>query len=183
VLHGINKTAEPMTAHRESNPQTGAYAMEVASSQMAPVAHVLCWALKAVAAAMHTGIPNAHDGYLDIFLDGGLIALFLLSCILFTSGRRLIKNLPLHRYNLLRFAFLIIAIVHNLTESSFARLSALWFTTLLMILEFPNLRDKLNSISIRKPAVPKSEASRLDPTGSQPPADEGFGVGLRQEVF
>jgi len=138
---------------------------------------------KAVAAAMHTGIPNAHDGYLDIFLDGGLIALFLLSCVLFTSGRRLIKNLPLHRYNLLRFAFLIIAIVHNLTESSFARLSALWFTTLLMILEFPNLRDKLNSIPVRKPAVAKSEASRLDTTGSQPRVDDGFGVGLRQEVF
>jgi len=33
---------------------------------------------RAIAVAMETGIPNAHDGYLDIFLDGGMIGLFLL---------------------------------------------------------------------------------------------------------
>jgi hypothetical protein len=36
-----------------------------------------------------------------------------------------------------RFAFLIVAILHNLTESSFARMGLMWFTTLLMIYEFP----------------------------------------------
>lgn len=138
---------------------------------------------KAVSTAMKTGIPNAHDGYLDTYLDGGLIGLFMLSCVLVTSGRRLIKNLPIHRYYRLGFAFLIVAIVHNLTESSFARLSGLWFTTLLMILEFPSLRGKLNSISVREPAGAKSGARRLEMGESQLPADDVLSVRLRQGVI
>ena len=34
--------------------------------------------------AMNTGIPSAHCGYLDIYLDGGLFGLFLLFPV---SGR------------------------------------------------------------------------------------------------
>jgi hypothetical protein len=137
---------------------------------------------RAVATAMGTGIPNAHDGYLDIFLDGGLIGLFLLSCVLVTSGRRLIRDLPIHRYYRLGFAFLVIAIIHNLTESSFARLSALWFTTLLMLVDFPSLRDKLRSASVREPEGSKSRTVRLDPAESPPAAEDAFGVRLRQEI-
>jgi O-antigen ligase len=137
---------------------------------------------RAISAAMKTGIPNAHDGYLDIFLDGGLIGLFLLSYVLVTSGRRLIRNLSVHRFYRLSFAFLIIAIVHNLTESSFARLSALWFTTLLMLVDFTSLRDKLNSASVREPAGAKSKARRLELAGSQPAVDDAFDVRLSQEI-
>jgi exopolysaccharide production protein ExoQ len=136
----------------------------------------------AIRAAMQTGVPNAHDGYLDIFLDGGLIGVFLLSCVLVTSGRRLIRLLPQHRYYRLGFAFLIIAIVHNVTETSFGRLSPLWFTTLLVMLDFPMLRAKLNSIAVREPAVSKSEARRPDMVESQPQADDVLGVGLHQEI-
>ncbi|MGO9305295.1 MAG: O-antigen ligase family protein [Candidatus Korobacteraceae bacterium] len=137
---------------------------------------------RAIATAMETGIPNAHDGYLDIYLDGGLIGLFLLSCVLVTSGRRLIRNLPIHRFYRLSFAFLIVAIVHNLTESSFARLSALWFTTVLMLMDFPSLRDKLSCISVSGTAGVKSEARWPNTAESQPPADDAYGVRSRQEI-
>ncbi|MBZ5614918.1 MAG: O-antigen ligase family protein [Acidobacteriia bacterium] len=137
---------------------------------------------RAISIAMKTGVPNAHDGYLDIFLDGGLIGLFLLSCVLIASGRRLIKNLQVHRYYYLCFAFLIIAMVHNLTESSFARLSALWFTTLLAMMDFPSLRDKLRSTPGREPAGAKSRAISLDPAEFQPAVDKAFGVRSRQEI-
>lgn len=135
---------------------------------------------KAISEAMNTRIPNGHDGYLDIFLDGGLVGLFLLTYVLISSGRRLIKIIPLHRFNKLRFAFLIIAIIHNLMESSFGRLSALWFTTLLMLVEFPSVRDKLNSVPARNAAA--SGARKPDTADSQPQADSVFGVGLRQEI-
>lgn len=136
---------------------------------------------RAIQVAMQTGVPNAHDGYLDVFLDGGLIGVFLLLCVLITSGRRLIRNLPVHRYYRLGFAFLIIAVVHNVTETSFLRLSPLWFTTMLMLLEFPGLRDKLNSGSVCKPAVVKSETRKLDTAESQPPVGNVFAARLRQE--
>jgi len=136
---------------------------------------------RAIAIGGQSGIPNAHDGYLDIYLDGGLIGLFLLSCVLVTCGRRLIKDLPVHGYYRLRFAFLILAIVHNVTESSFCRLSGLWFTTVLILLEFPSLRAKLNSISVRRRAISRSAPIRPD-MAAQPRADGVSGTGLRQEM-
>ncbi len=100
---------------------------------------------KAIESAMNTGIPNAHDGYLDIYLDGGLIGVFLLACVLITCGRRLIKRLPGDRYSRLKFAFLVVAILHNVTESSFARPSGMWFTIVLALIDFPGLRDGIRS--------------------------------------
>jgi len=94
----------------------------------------------AISQAMNTAVPNAHNGYLDIYLDGGLIALVLLFCVLVTSGKRLIANLHLNRYQRVRFAVLIVMIFYNLTESTFARLTPIWFTTLLVLIEFPPLK-------------------------------------------
>ena len=37
----------------------------------------------------------------------------------------------------MRFAILIAAIVYNLPESSFARIGPIWFTTLMMLLDYP----------------------------------------------
>lgn len=136
-----------------------------------------------VAVAMQTGIPNAHDGYLDIFLDGGLIGVFLLSCVLVTSGRRLIRSLPLHRYYRVGFAVLVIVVVHNVTETSFGRLSPLWFTTLLMIVDFPGLRDKLKPMPVRESAGTKSKAKARGIAESQPPVDDVYRVRLSQEII
>lgn len=85
-------------------------------------------------------VINAHSGYLDIYLDGGLIGLALLFCLLLFSGKRLIIN-QMNRYQRMRYAFLIVAIIYNLTESCFARPSLIWFTALLVLIEFPFLRS------------------------------------------
>jgi O-antigen ligase len=94
----------------------------------------------AIREAMRTEVPNAHNGYLDLYLDGGWIGLALLLCLLLASGRRLIRNLDVNRYQQVRFAFLIVAIVANLTESNWGRPCAIWFTTVLVLLEFPFLK-------------------------------------------
>lgn len=103
--------------------------------------------------------PNAHDGYLDMYLDGGVVGLLLLSWILFSNGRRLLKSLPRHRHYRLAFAFLVIVILHNISETSFARPSPLWFTMLLLVLQFPPLTRKLIPVPVRPPARadPKAE--------------------------
>lgn len=92
---------------------------------------------QAIREAMQTDVPNAHSGYVDLYLDGGIIGLILLFCVFLSSSRRIIANLDVNRYQRVRFAFLIAAIVVNLTESNFARPSLMWFTTLLVLLEFP----------------------------------------------
>lgn len=90
-----------------------------------------------ISQAMQTPVPNAHCGYLDIYLDGGMIGLIILFFMLTASGNRLLKKVNLNRFQNVRLAILIVVIVYNLSESIFARLGPLWFTTLLALVEFP----------------------------------------------
>jgi exopolysaccharide production protein ExoQ len=122
---------------------------------------------RAISEAMRTGVPNAHDGYLDMYLDGGVIGLVLLFILLFTSGKRLIGKLHENRYQQMRFAFLIVAIVANLTESNFARPSFIWFTTMLVLLEFPVRKPspiRAKAIFDRQPQERDSDGSILEVT-------------------
>lgn len=95
----------------------------------------------AISVALRTVVPNAHDGYLDIYLDGGFIGLAVLFVLIIASGRRVIGRFvslgTANGFARISFAVLIVAMVHNLTESSFARIGLLWFTILLMIVEVP----------------------------------------------
>jgi O-antigen ligase len=94
--------------------------------------------------AMNSIIPNAHNGYVDLYLDGGLLGLAFLFILLLTVGMRIIRHMrvgsPLSRYERVRFAFVIAAIIYNLSESTFARMGPIWFTTLLMMVEYPSPR-------------------------------------------
>lgn len=103
-----------------------------------------------ISRVMNTIVPNAHNGYLDIYLDGGILGLVILSLLLVTSGRRIIRSLnensDSHRYLRVKFAFLVVAIIYNLSESTFARVGPLWVTTLLMILDFPGLKAVVKKV-------------------------------------
>lgn len=95
----------------------------------------------AIATSMNTSLPNAHCGYVDLYLDGGIIGLILLFMLLVACGGRILKLLAesrdSDRYQRVRLALLVTAIIYNLSESQFARMSPIWFTTLIMIVEFP----------------------------------------------
>jgi len=93
---------------------------------------------QAIELAMHTSVPNAHCGYLDLYLDGGWIGISLLFTLLLTSGNRLIKSLDGNRFQRVRFAILIVLIIYNISESMFFRITPIWFTTLLAIIDFPS---------------------------------------------
>lgn len=86
-------------------------------------------------------INSAHNGYLDLYMDGGLIGCSLLVLVLLVGGRRVIDRLfagdPLGKVAL---AFWFLAILYNFSESSFFRLDVLWFTLLLLIVVCPLTR-------------------------------------------
>jgi O-antigen ligase len=113
---------------------------------------------KAINDALQSHVPTAHDGYLDIYLDGGVIGLVLLFCLLFASGNRLLRRLRVNRFQAFRFAFLIVAIVSNLSESNIARSCPVWFTTLLVLVEFPS--PKVKGVSRDQPEE-WSDGSRI----------------------
>lgn len=127
----------------------------------------------AIKEALHTGIPSAHNGYVDIYLDGGLIGLGLLFTLLLATGRRLIRDIrssqskksvppSIQRFHRFRFAILIIAIIYNMSESAFARPIFTWFTTLLVLYEFPQI--KIMQRQLRELAARPERSTELEIT-------------------
>lgn len=80
-------------------------------------------------------ISEAHNGYLETYLNGGLIGLSLLLTVLVSAWTRLKRELLAGAsYAPLLFSFFAITIVYNLTESVFDRLDLTWFVFLIAYL-------------------------------------------------
>ena len=94
------------------------------------------------------GIIQAHNGYLETYLNGGRIALGLLGIVLawgYIRIRRAVSDGAPE--GVIRLVFLLLTLVHNVAEASFNKVSLLWFATVLAIMEY---RDR--------PAPPSVEA-------------------------
>ena len=106
--------------------------------------------------AMHGVIPNAHNGYVDMYLDGGFIALIILYFMLIVCGHRIGKLLKVGRdpahFHRIRFAILIALIIFNVSESAFGRMGPIWFTSLILLWNFPakSMVAKVKSSSQRR---------------------------------
>ena len=83
-------------------------------------------------------INTAHNGYLEMDLDGSLIGRPLLIFLLLVAGGKVINEMFAGgSLGLIGLAFWLLAIIYNFSESSFFRLDLLWFTFLLVIIKYP----------------------------------------------
>ena len=83
-------------------------------------------------------INSTHNGYLEMYMDGGLIADFLLITFLLAGGKRVIDRLFRdHPLGLIGLVFWVTAIIYNFSESSYFRLDVLWFTLLMAVMICP----------------------------------------------
>jgi O-antigen ligase len=83
--------------------------------------------------------PNqAHNGYLETYLNLGWIGVLLLTGVLFscyrTARRTLIDDFG---YGIFRMAFLAVALVYNITEAGFKGLHPMWFIFLVIAVQYP----------------------------------------------
>lgn len=77
-------------------------------------------------------ISGAHSGYLDVLLGTGFIGLFLLTMFLLSSCRKAHRELSHDlSWGLLWICYLILALVHNISESSVDSFTAQLTATLL----------------------------------------------------
>lgn len=79
---------------------------------------------------------QGHNGYVDTFVEIGFPGLFLLIGVLFTALVRSTRDI-IQRYSFIQltFVYLVMIIVHNITESSYLRgQHNLWFLFLLVAL-------------------------------------------------
>jgi O-antigen ligase len=86
--------------------------------------------------------PNqAHNGYLETYLNLGLVGLFLLIALLIAtfwkSRRELLRNFEFGRF---RLGFLAAVLVYNWTEASFKALHPVWFVFYIIALDYPKPR-------------------------------------------
>jgi O-antigen ligase len=80
------------------------------------------------------GIVQAHNGYINLYLEGGFIGLMLLAGLLL-SGAFKIKQRAIagDDFALLRLTFWIILLLYNYSEASFTQIGLLWTLTLLVV--------------------------------------------------
>jgi O-antigen ligase len=78
---------------------------------------------------------QAHNGYLETYLNGGLLGLFLLLAMLIYTGSKLKRELLLENsFGILLFAVFVSAVFYNWTEAMFSRLHLFWFLLIITAL-------------------------------------------------
>jgi len=109
----------------------------------------------------HQGLPwtpnEAHNGYLETYLNLGLVGLFMLIGMIVATFRKikheLVRNPEWGRF---RLGLLTAIVFYNWTEVSFRGLSLLWFAFYIIALEYPYLRFGARESS-SKPVRPEKE--------------------------
>ena len=83
--------------------------------------------------SIHWWHPNqAHNGYLELFLNLGWIGLTLLTVIILTGYRRATKDLTHHEGTAsLRLAYVVVAVIYSFTEAGFRLMSPAWICLML----------------------------------------------------
>lgn len=86
-------------------------------------------------------IVQAHNGYLETYLNGGLIGSALLGMVLIsaliTVHRQLIEGRAMAD---LALALVLITIAYNFTEATYNKTSPLWFAFLMVVTQYRSLR-------------------------------------------
>jgi exopolysaccharide production protein ExoQ len=88
-------------------------------------------------------LNQAHNGYLETYLNGGAIGLGLLLILLVSSGRRLRDELLMgSSLAALRFSLFAVALVYNWTEANFNKLSPVWFVLLIGLIRYQSIKKR-----------------------------------------
>jgi exopolysaccharide production protein ExoQ len=113
--------------------------------------------------------PNqAHNGYIETYLNLGLIGLLLLIALLIAtfwkSRRELLTNFQFGRF---RLGFLVAVIAYNWTEAAFKNISSLWFVFYIIAMDYPQRHLAITRQSVLAESVEPEEellpvTSRID---------------------
>lgn len=87
----------------------------------------------------HWWRPNqAHNGFIEIYLNMGMVGVFLLTSVIMSAYRKIRKTLLNEfYYGSLRLVFLVVALIYSVMEAGFKGMSLMWFIFLLITIEVP----------------------------------------------
>jgi O-antigen ligase len=121
--------------------------------------------LAAVWNTLHTSYLNeAHNGYLETYLNLGYIGVALLVAFMFSSGRTACRQLVASsHFASFAIALWMVTIFYNFTEVAFGA-SLLWFVLLLCVLIVPRSHEVLSK---GKESVVKGRTATVHSRGSE----------------
>ena len=89
---------------------------------------------------------QAHNGYLDMYLNLGLMGLFFVLGWIVSGLKKVQRNLDVdYPAAMLRLCFIIVVALYNYTEAVFFGVSSMWMLLFLAVMDIPD--DHLSSIS------------------------------------
>jgi exopolysaccharide production protein ExoQ len=87
------------------------------------------------------GINQAHNGYIEVYLNLGFAGLAILGTIILTGYRKIVAGFRKDpQISMLRIAYFVIAIVYNFTEGAFKMMAPVWIAFLLATMAVPRRR-------------------------------------------
>ena len=87
------------------------------------------------------GINQAHNGYIEVYLNLGWVGVSLLAVLLFTGYRKVVSGFRRDpEVCRIMLAYFLVAIVYNFTEGAFKMMSPVWISFLLGTMAVPRLR-------------------------------------------
>ena len=104
------------------------------------------------------GINEAHDGYLEVYLNLGLIGVGLIVAILVRGYRSAIQSFrsdPM--FGNLMLAYILTAVIYSITEAGFRMLDPIWFLLLLSVLVSEKARATAKEVTLQQ----KSDFARV----------------------
>jgi O-antigen ligase len=104
-----------------------------------------------------SGVNQAHNGYLEIYLNLGWIGVAFLVALLVSGYRRIISAVRRHEPAAsLRLAFFVVACIANCTEAGFKMMHPMWIAILLVTTAQPALSRVRQRLTDGQAAVPES---------------------------
>jgi len=92
---------------------------------------------------------QAHNGYLETYLNLGVVGLFLLLGLIISTFRKIsLELLTNFEWGRFRLSLLVAILFHNWTEATFRGLGLSWFVFYIIAMEYPNAQfasEKLSS--------------------------------------
>jgi O-antigen ligase len=92
---------------------------------------------------MYGALHQAHNGYLEVYLNLGLIGLCLILAAVFSGVLRLqkqLKNKELYNFSILRLTYLMVVLLYNWTEASFYGVNNIWLLMYFSVIDLPARR-------------------------------------------
>ena len=98
------------------------------------------------------GPGQSHNGYIDIFLNLGIMGLVLFAMVVFSAIKGALKQCLIDfDFGTIRITFLIVTLIHNYTESGFTRpIHLIWFTFLLFAVNVNHVNLPKSNLDIKK---------------------------------